>query len=398
MVSASIDHETSGKSGAGMRTDSGAGKGGRPGIAWTRRLRPLVFVVPSLLALLYFGAIASDRYVSEAQFIIRTAARPMGGSGFGSFLQMAGIGRSQDDIFSVQSFLASRDAATMLEEKLPVRDYYSRSGIDPIAGYPSLIFGRTFEELHKYLGWMVSTSYSANTGITTLRVQAFQADHAMRIADTLLELSEQMVNRMNERIHADAVRHAEDEVKRNEERLVTAQIAITRFRNEELTIDPAGSSVIVSELIARLSAELAQAQTQLREMTASAPDGPLLAPMRRRVSAIETQIETERRKISSESGGLAQKLADYERLVLEREFAKSTLAAAVRSLETARAEARRQQLYLERVTQPIAADHPLAPERIRMILTIMAANGLALLIGWLIYAGIRERRSERRDA
>ena len=150
----------------------------------------------------------------------------------------------------------------------------------------------------------------------------------------------------------------------------------------------------VAELIARLAAELAQAQTQLREMTASTPDGPLLSPMRRRVAALETQIETERRKISSESGGLAQKLADYERLVLEREFAKTTLAAAVRSLESARTEARRQQLYLERVTQPAAADYPLAPDRLRMIITVLAANGLGLLVGWLIYAGVHERLSE----
>ena len=357
-------------------------------------VRRVLAVSPSLLAMVYFGFVASDRYVSEAQFIIRTASRPVGATGFGSFLQMAGVGRSQEDVFSVQSFLGSRDAARLLSEQLPIRDFYGSSGGDPIARYPSIIYGPSLEELSRYLGWMITTIYSSNTGITTLRVQAFRPEHAMAMADKLLELGEQMVNRMNERIHSDAVRLSEDEVKRNEDRLVAAQITITRFRNDELTIDPARSSVIVAELIARLAAELAQAQTQLREMTASTPDGPLLSPMRRRVAALETQIETERRKISSESGGLAQKLADYERLVLEREFAKTTLAAAVRSLESARTEARRQQLYLERVTQPAAADYPLAPDRLRMIITVLAANGLGLLVGWLIYAGVHERLSE----
>lgn len=213
----------------------------------------------------------------------------------------------------------------------------------------------------------------------------------MQIADTLLDLSEMMVNRMNARIHEDAVRVAADEVKRNEDRLVAAQVAITRFRNAELTIDPASSSVIVTELIARLSGELAQAQTQLREMSAVAPDGPLIGPMRRRVAALELQIQNERRKLSGEEGGLAAKIAAYERLVLEREFAKKSLESAVQALDAANTEARRQQLYLERIAQPVSADYPLAPERLRMTLTIAAANLLVLLMGWLILSGIQER-------
>ncbi|MGD9804192.1 MAG: capsule biosynthesis protein [Hyphomicrobiaceae bacterium] len=357
-------------------------------------LKKLFFVSPTLFALVYFGIVASDRYVSEAQFIIRTASRPVGSTGFGSFLQMAGFGRSQDDIFSVQSFLGSRDAARLLAERLPIRDYYGQSGGDPIAGYPSVIYGSSLEELHKYLGWMITTFYLSNTGITTLRVQAFRPEHAMKIADALLELSEMMVNRMNARIHKDALLGAANEVKRNEERMVAAQVAITRFRNAELTIDPGSSSVIVSELIARLSSELAQAQTQLREMSASTPDSPLIASMQRRVAALELQIQNERKKLSEEEGGLATKIAVYERLVLEREFAKKSLQSAADALDAANTEARRQQLYLERIAQPLVADYPLAPERVRMILTIAAANLLALLMGWLIFSGIEERVAE----
>lgn len=357
-------------------------------------LKQLLFVSPTLCALVYFGFLASDRYVSEAQFIIRTASRPVGTAGFGSFLQMAGFGRSQDDIFSVQSFLGSREATRLLAERLPIRSYYGESGGDPIASYPSFIYGPSLEELHKYLRWMITTVYSSNTGITTLRVQAFQPDHAMKIADTLLELSESAVNRMNVRIHEDALRVASREVARNEERLVAAQVAITRFRNAELTIDPGSSSVIVTELIARLSSELAQAQTQLREITESAPNGPLVAPMQRRIAALELQIQNERRKLSAEDGGIAGKIAAYERLVLEREFAKKSLEAAVQALDAANTEARRQQLYLERIAQPVAADYPLAPERLRMILTIAAANLLAFLVGWLFFSGVEERMAE----
>jgi capsular polysaccharide transport system permease protein len=361
-----------------------------------RRLRMLLLFSPTLLAIVYFGVVASDRYVAEAQFILRTASRPVGASGFGSFLQMAGLGRAQDDVFSVHGFLTSRDAVQQLSERLPVRDYYGVPGADVLARYPSMFFGSSFDELSKYFRWMTSVVYSSNTGITTMRVSAFRPEHAKQIADTLLDLSEQLVNRMNQRIQEDAVRVSQEEVRRSQERLIAAQSAITRFRNDELLIDPAGSSVVITELISKLSAELAQTQTQLREVAAVSPDNPNAAAMQRRAAAIERQIEAERGRIRDDQGGLAVKLAAYERLVLEREFAKTLLAAAVRALETARLEARRQQLYLERVVEPAVSDYPLAPERMRMILTVLAANALLLLVLWLIYAGVHERAEERR--
>jgi capsular polysaccharide transport system permease protein len=358
-------------------------------------LRIALYLCPSILAVVYFGLVATDRYVSEAQFVIRTASKPMGAVGFGAFLHMVGLSRSPDDVFSVQSFLASRDAARLLSERLPLRDYYGVPEADFIARYPSLIYGPTLEELHKYLGRMITTIYSSNTGITTLRVQAFRPEHAKAVADTLLDLGEQMVNRMNTRIQEDAVRISQDELTRNEQGLIAAQIAITTFRNKELMIDPAGSSVVVTELIGRLSAELAQVQTQLRETSSAAPDAPHVVSLRRRVAALEAQIAQERGKVTSADGGLANKLVEYERLVLEREFAKQNLAVAARALETARSDARRQQLYLERVVEPNLADYAISPERLRWIGTILVSNLLILLVCWLVASGVQERVSER---
>src|SRR5258706_10547301 len=232
-----------------------------PGLQRTvkRLRRPLWLLLlssPSLLSIVYFGMIATDRYVAEAQFVVRPAAKPVGGTGLGALLQMTGLSRAQDEVFSVQSFITSRDAVNRLLERLPVREIYGRPDADWLARYPSMIYGRTLEELYGYLRWMITTTYSSTTGITTLKVQAFRAEDAQSVAAKLLDLGEETVNRMNMRIHADAVRIADDEVQHNQERLIAAQVAITRFRNAELMIDPAGSSAIVTELVARLSADL----------------------------------------------------------------------------------------------------------------------------------------------
>jgi capsular polysaccharide transport system permease protein len=357
---------------------------------YDKRLRLALTLLPTILATLYFTFIASDRYVSEAKFVVRTAAKPNGFSGFGSFLQVTGLVRSQDDVFSVQDFVTSRDAVRQLAEQLPITDIYNRPEADFIARYPSLFYGATLEQFHKYFQWMVTVTFSSTTGITTLRVQAFRPDDAKAIAMGLLDLGEQTVNRMNERIQNDAVRVAAEEVNRDEQRLVAVQLAITNFRNRELMIDPARSSVIVTEVTARLDADLTQTKAQLTEMTAASPSSPQIGVLQRHIAALETQILAERTRISDPSTGLANKLADYERLTLEREFAKQALTAASASLDTARAEARRQQLYLERVVEPNEPDYAMMPERPRAVLTIFGLNVLALLVVWLIFAGVQE--------
>ena len=357
-----------------------------------RMLSVFLFVValsPTLLGATYYGLIATDRYVSEAQFVVRSATRSSGAGGFAAFLQMVGISKSQDDTFSVHDFIGSRDAVIQLAERLPLREMYGVAEADVLSRYPNVFYGRTLEQFHRYLKWRIEVIYNSNTGISTLKVQAFKPEDATQIADHLLRLSEQLINQMNVRIREDSVRFADDEVKRAEQRTIAAQLAITDFRNREVTLDPTRSSIHVMELVARLSGELSTANALLAEVTASSPSSPQLPALQRRVQAIQEQIAIERARISNTSDGLAQKIAQFEQLTLEREFANKALAAAITALDGARSEARRQQLYLERVAGPTKPDQALEPERFFLITTILAVNLIALMIIWLFVAGIR---------
>ncbi len=346
------------------------------------------------MAIVYFGFVATERYVSEAKFVVRTASRPAASIGLGALLQATGLARSQDDVFSVQAFITSRAAAKELRSRLPVDAIFGPPAADPIARYPSVLFGPTLEQFQNYLQWMISTSHNGTTGITTLRVQAFAPEDAKAIALTLLALGEQTVNDLNTRIRQDALRLAELDVARGEARLIEAQLAITRFRNKETMIDPAGSSLQLTALIARLSAELSRTEAQIIEISSSASTNPQLPSLRRRAEAQREQIMRERERIGSGNGDLAEKLAVYERLELNREFAKEALTTAVRALDAAKHEARRQQLYLERIVDPIAADEATAPERLRHVTAAVGINLVALLVFWLVYSGFKEHATE----
>jgi capsular polysaccharide transport system permease protein len=358
-----------------------------------RFLRIILAFIPTIVAVVYFGFIATDRYVSEAKFIVRTAAKPVGLSGIGSFLHMAGIARDQDDVFSVQDFMTSRDAVEQLEEKLKISELYGRPEADFVARYPSWFYGDSDEEFHEYLQWMIGVSFISTKGITTISVQAFRAEDAKAIALGLLDLGEQLVNKMNARIQNDAVHVAADEVSRDEQRLVAAQLAITDFRNKEMMIDVDQSSIIITQLIAKLDADLSQTKAQLIETMVASANSPMITVLRGHIAAVQAQILEERSRISDESTGLARKLADYEKLSLEGEFAKKELSAATSRLDIARVEAQRQQLYLERIVEPNEPDYPMEPDWLRMIASVFGVNALGLLMVWLIFSGIREHVS-----
>ena len=237
---------------------------------------------------------------------------------------------------------------------------------------------------------MISVFYTSTTGVSTIRVEAFRPEDAQAIAGALLDLGEDVVNRMNDRIENDAVRVATDEVDRDQQRLIDDQIEITNFRNKEMMIDVNKSSVIVTELIAKLDDDLSQTKAEVTQLTASSPGSPQLGVLQAHVDALEAQILKERSQISDKSTGLAEKLANYERLMMESGFAQHELESASDRLDSARVEAQRQQLYLERIVEPNRPDYSMAPERWRMIASTFGVNVLGLLVAWLIITGVAE--------
>lgn len=365
-----------------------------------RRVMWIVFVMlPSILALVYYGVIASERYVSEARFVIHTASKPTGVlGGLTALLQLAGLERSQDDAFAVRDYLASRDALRELNIRLPLRPRYGVADADFVARFPSVFYGQTDEALFRYFGSMLTAVVNTTSGLTTLRVQAFRAEDAHQIARILLDLGEEQVNRLNVRIQEDSVKLATAELARAQERRIATSVALTAFRSRELTLDPSKESVAVIGMIGRLSSELADARMAVDQTRASAPNSPQLLSQQQRVGAINRQIELQRLQVAGDASGLADKIERYERLALDDEFAIRALALTTSALEASRVEARRQQLFLERVVDPGLPDEAIMPQRFRNIATIFGFNVIFALIVFLVVTGLREHAAGSRQA
>src|SRR5437588_3457210 len=81
--------------------------------------------LPTLIAGVYYFAIASDLYLSEAKFIVRSP-KQVQTSTIGALLQSTGLGRAADDTAAVQDFVMSRDAVRKLEQKNELRAIFGR--------------------------------------------------------------------------------------------------------------------------------------------------------------------------------------------------------------------------------------------------------------------------------
>src|SRR6202030_1052372 len=115
--------------------------------------------------------------------------------------------------YSIHDFVLSRDALKDLDEKVAIRKAFMSKAVDPINRFPGLSWDDSFEQFYRYYGKHVGVEYDSASSITTLTVRAFTAQDAQRIDDLLLQMSERLVNTLNERSRKDLIRYAADEVK-----------------------------------------------------------------------------------------------------------------------------------------------------------------------------------------
>ena len=349
----------------------------------------LTVIVPTILACIYYGVIASDVYISESRFVVRSPQRQTQ-TGLGALLQSTGFSRSQDDTYSVHDFVLSRDALKELDEQLGVRRAFSSKDADFINRFPGLDWDDSFESFYKYYQKRVGVDYDTASSISILTVRAFTAEDAKRINDLLLKMGERLVNNLNDRSRQDLIKFATQEVNTAKTNATAAALALSSFRTAQTIFDPDRQSAIQLQGVAKLQEELFATEAQLSQIRQVSPKNPQVASLANRVSSLCNTIATETSKVAGGGTSLTSKSANFERLVLEKSFADKQFASTLASLESARSEAERKQLYLERLVQPNLPDKALEPRRIRSIFMVFAVGLIAWGVVSLLVASVKE--------
>jgi capsular polysaccharide transport system permease protein len=348
-------------------------------------------VVPTLLVIVYYGLIASDVYTSESRFLVRGTQKPVQTGFLGDFLQSSGITHSQDDTYSVRDFILSRDALKELDEKLAIRKLYTTiPSTDLFGRFPSFDRDRSFEAFLKYYRKHVSVEYDPGTSISVLTVRAFSGEDAYRVNTMLLDMSERLVNSLNERGRNDLIRFAENEVKIAADKAREASLAMLAFRSQQSVFEPDKQAAIQLEGVAKLEAELVSTEADLAQLKKLSPSNPQIIGLNSRADTLRNAITSEAAKVTSGKGSLSAHAPVFERLALESTFADKQLGAALAELQSARSEAARQQLYLERLVQPSLPDKAMEPMRVRSMITALILGLIVWGVATLVLASIRE--------
>ncbi len=351
----------------------------------------LTVLVPTSLAIVYYGLIASDIYISESRFVVRSPQRQSQTGLLSSLLSGTGFSRSQDDAYSVHDFIKSRDALKALDEQLGLRKKFSSSDVDFINRFGAIDRDNSFEALQKYYQKRVSVDADSTSGISILQVNAFTAEDAQKMNELLLTMSEKLVNQLSDRGREDILRTSLAEVAEAEKKAKAAALALASFRNQNGVVDPERQTTIQLQQMSKLQDELIATKTQLNQLLAFAPSNPQIPALKNRMETLQAAVDAEFQKMAgSGSGSLTNKAANYERLALDRAYADKQLAGALTALDAARNEAQRKQLYLERVVQPNLPDVAIEPRRFRSVVIVFVLGLVAWGILTLLAASVRE--------
>lgn len=387
-----IDHEALREAVRKSRRNSWLGK-----TRWLMKHRWLALFVglPTVLAIVYYGLIASPIYVSQSSFVIKTPGqKSIPTLSLANLVQSSGLSAGQEQTKEVLQYIRSRSALQDLQRQTDFKAKYASRGADVLSRFPSPFRNASFENLFRFYGSKVSANLDPDSGLAIVEVRAFTPDDAHEINSRLLNLSEELVNRLNQRAEGRAIAEAERRVFGAEERVRNARVALAAFRNRQDIIDPKAQAAGVLEVSNELIGQQAALQAQLDLMLRVAPRNPSIPALRNRIAAIGRGIGAQTGRAVGTPTGIASKLGAYEKLNVEQEFATQTLTAANASLEQARTEAQKQQFYLERVVEPNKPDDPLLPRRLKQILIVFAASLCLYFIGWMLVVGILEHAPE----
>jgi capsular polysaccharide transport system permease protein len=252
------------------------------------------------------------------------------------------------------------------------------------------------EEMHEHWRKMVRAHLDMLTGIVTVQVRAFSRDDAYKVANAIVARADEMFVKMTERARRDSLKFAEAEVARAEEAARVARAELREFREIQKVFDPNRNAQGNVELTNRLREELARLNMQVATMTTYlAPNAPQIQLLRTQIASLVQQIKQIEGSIGTDrdnnSGPVVPAtLAKFEALTAAVQFAEKAHAAALDSLQRARAAADRRTTYLSVFVQPTMAEIALYPERPLAILLVALAATAIWMVGLLGFSTVRD--------
>lgn len=356
----------------------------------------LVVAIPLLCASAYLYGVADDQYASKTGFVVRKSDKAVS-----SALDVLGGLTSITQASSTEStilyeFIRSQRMVELVDEELDLRGMYSRPDFDPVFAFKA---DGSIEDLERYWSRMVLPHFDSGSGLLELRVLAFNADDARRIAEEIVRQCSIKINDLSAVARSDRTRYAREDLEKTVSFLKGARQSMTEFRSRNRIVDPQADVQLQMGLISTLQTQLADAMIELDMLRLTTRnEDPRINQVEQRIGVIRSRIDAERGQIGVGGGSdsadesFSQILEEFESLSVDLEFAERAYVAALATYDEALAEANRQSLYLATYIEPTRAETAEYPRRLTLLSLMAMFLVLTWAIGSLIAYSVWDRR------
>ena len=348
---------------------------------WVPVLFVLCFVLPALAGAVYYGLIASDRYVTEARFAIRPAIGTADKATPDSVGTSAGVPSQMvaQDTMITHEYILSRPMLETLEAQLPLREWFGNDNIDYFSRFDP---AKPIEKFLRYWKRRVDIEIEPGSGIMAVSVQAFDPDQSLAITKAVMKEAERMVNDLSVKAREDAVAESTRELKLAEERMTKIRVAMRDLRNREGVLDAQKSNEVNLKMVAELRAARINLAVQLaigqRDL---GPESRRIIDIKQQIKDLDDNINRIERQSASQDPEQKRLLSDaltrFEALENDRKNAEKYYQQVLTAYERARIVASRQIEFFSPIVEPVRAESSTEPRRILMISLVTA--GAAVL-------------------
>jgi capsular polysaccharide transport system permease protein len=341
---------------------------------------------------MYWGFIASDRYVSEAHVIIQqidmASAQPIGLSA----LLGASGGTNRADQLLLRDHLLSVDMLEKLDKELGLREHYSDRSRDPISRMWAADMSR--EWFYRYYLSRVTVEFDEYAGVLVIRTEAFNPEKALAMTSLLMEEGERYMNMIARRLAQEEVSFLETQVGQISERVMQARQAVLAYQNERNLVSPQGTAENVFGIINQLEGQLTTLKTQRGAFLGYLnPQSSSVVELDLQIASVKKQIAQQQARLtSSERQTLNRVIEEYTRLQMNAEFAQDMYKTALAALEKGRVDSVRTVKMVSVIQSPTQPQYPMEPRRIYNTAVFIVATLMLAGIVSLLNTIIREHR------
>lgn len=354
------------------------------------KLGTLTLVMLALLfVVIYYSLIASPRYVSQVQFVVKQSSSDS--LAMSGLLGLGGSSSSTRDALILQEYIQSQEMAVALDEALGLKAHYQQHQWDWLS---RLSAHSAREDYVEYYQQHVTVRYDEMSEILLVEVQTFNAQYSLQVAQQLLTISEDLINHLGEKMAQQQTRYAQAEVQRAHQALQAEQMKLIAFQDENSLYNPEVQSSALFGAITNIEAQLIEKKTRLKSLLAYLrPETPEVQLLGYEIKALETQLIEEKERLTSRDQQSLNKInIDFKALQLSVSFAGDLYKSALASLEIARTDAFKNLKHLLVVVQPRLAEQERYPERAYSIFTWFVVILLVYLVCRLVFAVIKEHQ------